>query len=78
MTLQEFNTKYEITWGPAKTLFPGTVKVQFNKREAILKDRETGHETNTGIYADVGSEDFMETIVIERFVKPIPRKDTPG
>lgn len=68
MTQKEFESKYEIVWGEPKTLNSGKVNVQFNKRQASLRDRETGVLTPTNVYVDDGSEELGEVLVLERYV----------
>lgn len=61
----DFDETFEIVFGEEQTLNPGTVKVLFHQKQALLKNRITGEITSTEIYSN--SEELGALLVKEKF-----------
>jgi hypothetical protein len=60
-----FDENFEIIFSEEKTLFPGTIRVEFGQREILLKDKSTGKVYTTGLSSN--SKDYGELLVYEAY-----------
>ncbi len=68
MDRADFEKQYAVLIDKKETLSPGTNKVLFNQRQALLKHLSSGEIIPTGVYAS--TDEYAEFLVFERFCNP--------